>query len=97
MHSKEFSGNQGKHQNFDPSILPCGSTYMAVRLSDISSKTGKKCNFFFCFIPMKISRMVEWMGQNFDAFPGFQKIPCYVLYSVHEKIKTLNIFWASKG
>jgi hypothetical protein len=21
-HSKEFSGNQGKHQNFDPSILP---------------------------------------------------------------------------
>jgi hypothetical protein len=22
MHSKEFSGNQGKHQNFDPSILP---------------------------------------------------------------------------
>ena len=23
----------------------CGSTYMVVRLSDISSKTGKKCNF----------------------------------------------------
>ena len=22
MHSKEFSGNQRKHQNFDPSILP---------------------------------------------------------------------------
>ena len=22
MHSKEFSGNQGKHQNFNPSILP---------------------------------------------------------------------------
>ena len=21
-HSKEFSGNQGKHQNLDPSILP---------------------------------------------------------------------------
>ena len=103
----EFSGNQGKHQNFDPSILPykfglilmgmkqkkkfflkkkiqngrlkkmtffkiansqyfflkilwircwvsridcceghqCGLTYMAVRLSDISPKTGKKCIF----------------------------------------------------
>ena len=22
LHSKEFSGNQGKHQNFDPTILP---------------------------------------------------------------------------
>ena len=22
MHSKEFSGNQGKHQNFNPSIIP---------------------------------------------------------------------------
>ena len=22
QHSKKFSGNQGKHQNFDPSILP---------------------------------------------------------------------------
>ena len=21
--------------------------------------------------------MVEWMGRNFDVFPGFQKIPCY--------------------
>ena len=21
--------------------------------------------------------MVEWMGGNFDVFPGFQKIPCY--------------------
>ena len=21
--------------------------------------------------------MVEWMGRNFDVFPGFQKIPSY--------------------
>ena len=21
--------------------------------------------------------MVEWIGRNFDVFPGFQKIPCY--------------------
>ena len=26
--------------------------------------------------------MVEWMGQNFDVFPGFQKIPCYAEYCV---------------
>ena len=26
--------------------------------------------------------MVEWMGQNFDVFPGFQKIPCYAQYCV---------------
>ena len=23
------------------------------------------------------STIVEWMGRNFDVFPGFQKIPCY--------------------
>ena len=22
-------------------------------------------------------RMVDWMGRNFDVFPGFQEIPCY--------------------
>ena len=45
----------------------CSSTYMALRLSEKSSKTAKKCIFgsfefffrkkifFFCFIPMKIS------------------------------------------
>ena len=26
--------------------------------------------------------MVEWMGQNLDVFPGFQKIPCYAQYYV---------------
>ena len=32
-HSKEFSGNQGKHQNFNPSILPCkfGLTFMKMK------------------------------------------------------------------
>ena len=25
---------------------------------------------------------VEWMGRNFDVFPGFQKIPCYAEYCV---------------
>jgi hypothetical protein len=21
--------------------------------------------------------VIEWMGLNFDVFPGFQQIPCY--------------------
>ena len=35
--------------------------------------------FFFYFIPMKkVTKYVtEWMGFNFDVFPGFQEIPCY--------------------
>ena len=35
--------------------------------------------FFFASFPWKSAQiyMVEWMGQNFDVFPGFQKIPCY--------------------
>ena len=40
----------------------CGSTYMAMRLFDISSKTGKKCNFcvfrpFYNFRPY----IVTWL------------------------------------
>ena len=36
-------------------------------------------NFFFASFPWKSVQiyMVEWMGRNFDVFPGFQKIPCY--------------------
>ena len=39
----------------------------------------RKKNFFFASFPWKSAQiyMVEWMGQNFDVFPGFQKIPCY--------------------
>ena len=34
--------------------------------------------FFFSF-PLKSVQiyMVEWIGRNFNVFPGFQKIPCY--------------------
>ena len=37
----------------------------------------KKKNF--ASFPLKSAQiyMVEWMGPNFDVFPGFQKIPCY--------------------
>ena len=38
-HSKEFSGNQGKHQNFDPSILP-------YKFRLISHRNEAKKNFF---------------------------------------------------
>ena len=36
----------------------------------------KKKKFFFASKSAQIYT-VEWMGQNFDVFPGFQKIPCY--------------------
>ena len=40
--------------------------------------------FFFASFPWKSAQiyMVEWMGQNFDIFPGFQKIPCHAQYCV---------------
>ena len=38
-------------------------------------------NFFFFFASFSWKSvqicMVEWMGRNFDVFPGFQQIPCY--------------------
>merc|ERR1712218_716500 len=36
-HSKEFSGNQRKHQNFNPSILPCkfGLIFMRMKQKKI--------------------------------------------------------------
>ena len=63
-----------------------GSTYMAVRLSDISSETGKKCIFcvfkaifdfffwfFFASFPWKQVKVscISRMGRNFDDYPGF--------------------------
>jgi hypothetical protein len=40
---------------------------------------SKKRKFFFASFPGKSVQiyMEEWMGRNFDVFPGFQKIPCY--------------------
>ena len=39
----------------------------------------RKKKIFFASFPWKSAQiyMVEWMGWNFDVFPGFQKIPCY--------------------
>ena len=36
-------------------------------------------NFFFASFPWKSAQiyMEEWIGRNFDVFPGFQKIPYY--------------------
>ena len=41
-------------------------------------------HFDFASFPWKSVHihMVEWMGQDFDVFPGFQKIPCYAQYYV---------------
>ena len=37
----------------------------------------KKKNF--AWFPWKFvtNYVIEWMGLNFDVFPGFQQIPCY--------------------
>jgi len=48
MHSKEFSGNQGKHQNFDPSILPYkfGLIFMGMKQKKkIKMADSKKAHF----------------------------------------------------
>ena len=41
-HSKEFSGIQGKHQNFDPSILPYGLILMEIKQKKKIKKIKKK-------------------------------------------------------
>ena len=38
MHSKEFAGNQGKHQNFDPSSLPFKFGLIFMRMKQKKSK-----------------------------------------------------------
>ena len=56
--SKEFSGNQGKHQNFDPSILPYkfGLIFM-----------GMKQNFFF--LSKKKFKMADSKKAHFSKSP----------------------------
>ena len=70
MHSKEFAGNQGKHQSFDPSIVPYkfGLIFMGMKQK---KKFEKK-------IPKWATQKNLANSQfNFDVFPGFQQIPCY--------------------
>ena len=38
----------------------CGSTYMVMRLSDISSKTGKKCIFCVFRLFLSLCRTASW-------------------------------------
>jgi len=57
MHSKEFSGNQGKHQNFDPSILP-------YKFADFH---GNEANFFFFF--KKKFKMADSKKAHFSKSP----------------------------
>ena len=47
----EFSGNQGKHQNFDPSIVPYkfGLILMGMKQKKIGKKLEKNSDFFFFF------------------------------------------------
>ena len=56
-HSKEFSGNQGKHQNFDPSILPYkfGLIFMGMK---------QKKFFFFRKKNSKWPTQINWDFQN---------------------------------
>ena len=56
---------------FCKNFMDC-STYMAVTLSDVSSKTGKKC--IFCFFPMKTSLPFIWGIIFFCTMDGFFRI-----------------------
>ena len=61
MHSKEFAGNQGKPQNFDPSVLSSKFGLIFMGMKHFFQKAVK----------------FSWaarMGRNFDIFPGFRKI-----------------------
>ena len=67
-HSKEFSGNQEKHQNFDPSILPYkfGLIFMGMKQKKVFEKKKKnpkwptRRNWVFQFkFNWKISNSLE--------------------------------------
>ena len=49
---------------------------------------------FFAWSPWKsvTNYVIEWMGLNFDVFPGFQQIPCYAKYYVVQCIPFFFIF-----
>ena len=67
-------------RNFRKKILRIGDfEKWAFFESAILNFFFQKKNIFFASFPWKSAQiyMVEWMGQNFDVFPGFQKIPCY--------------------
>ena len=67
-------------RNFREKILRIGDfEKWAFFESAILNFFFRKKNFFFASFPWKSAQiyMVEWMGRNFDVFPGFQKIPCY--------------------
>ena len=76
MHSKEFSGNQGKHQNVDTSILPYkfGLIFMGMKQKKIfffekKIQNGrlKKSSFFKIANSQnfftKISQMGPWVSR----------------------------------
>ena len=53
----EFSGNQGKHQNFDPSILPYKFGLILMGMKQKKKKFEKKKS--------------KWPTQKNDVFPRF--------------------------
>ena len=67
-------------RNFHEKILRIGDfKKWAFFESAILNFFFRKKKFFFASFPWKSAQiyMVEWVGRNFDVFPGFQKIPCY--------------------
>ena len=41
--------------------------------------------------------VIEWMGLNFDVFPGFQQIPCYAQYYVIQCILKILVSAANSA
>ena len=74
-----WAGNQGNHQNFDPSLLSykCWLIFIGMKQKFFFWKNEFKMadlNFLFASLPWKsvnIYRLAR-MGQNFDDYPGFQ-------------------------
>ena len=67
-------------RNFHEKILRIGDfKKWAFFESAILNFFFEKKKKIFASFPWKSAQiyMVEWMGQNFDVFPGFQKIPYY--------------------
>ena len=67
MHSKEFAGNQGKRQNFDPSILPYKFGLILKKMKPKKKNLKKKIQNgrFFKMVVFENRQFSKFFRENF--------------------------------
>ena len=98
-HSKEFSGNQGKHQNFDPSILPYkfGLIFMGMKQKKffflkekIKMSDSKKLRFSK---PPILNIFNNALSRRFGRYPFSLLLFAQSIHSSDIKFLVPNVIW----